>query len=314
MNELIEKFRIHLVAEKNASPHTVTGYLKDLEQFCAFLRQSGHACNAEGVIDIHQVDRLAVRSYLAYLYERRCCGSTMNRKLSSLSTFFQFLCRENYVTANIAKTISAPRKKEPLPAYLTVDEMFRLLDLPAKEGFIGLRDRAMLELFYSTGMRISELVGLTLDAVRPEERRVKVLGKGRKERILPLGRHAVATLHTYLDQRRELLARKKPEPPPQQLFLNARGGAITARGVRKILDRYLGPAFSRKLSPHSIRHSFATHLLEGGADLRSIQEMLGHASLSTTQKYTHLTIDRLMETYDKSHPRAQQLDANSSKP
>ena len=314
MNDLIEKFRIHLVAEKNASPHTVTGYLNDLEQFRAFLQHSGHACNADGAIDIHQIDRLAVRSYLAHLHECRCSGTTMNRKLSSLSTFFQFLCRENYLKTNIAKTISAPRKKDPLPAYLTVDEMFRLLELPGKDSFIGLRDRAMLELFYSTGMRISELVGLTLDALRLDERRVNVLGKGRKERVLPLGQPAVNAVTAYLDQRRHLLARTKPETPPQQLFLNARGGAITVRGVRKILARYLGPAFNARLTPHSIRHSFATHLLEGGADLRSIQEMLGHASLSTTQKYTHLTIDRLMETYDKSHPRAQQLDANSSKP
>lgn len=314
MNDLIEKFRIHLVAEKNASPHTVTGYLKDLEQFRAFLQHSGHACNAEGAIDIHQIDRLAVRSYLAHLYERTYSGTTMNRKLSSLSSFFQFLCRENYLKTNIAKTIPAPRKKDPLPSYLTVDEMFRLLDLPDKEGFIGLRDRAMLELFYGTGMRISELVGLTLDAIRPAERRVNVLGKGRKERVLPLGKQAVSALNAYLAARGQMLAHKKPETPPQKLFLNARGGAITVRGVRKILSRYLGPAFSGRLSPHSIRHSFATHLLEGGADLRSIQEMLGHASLSTTQKYTHLTIDRLMETYDKSHPRAQQLDANSPKP
>ncbi|WP_282011653.1 tyrosine recombinase XerC [Nitrospina watsonii] len=314
MNNLIETFHIHLVAEKNASPHTVTGYLKDLNQFCAFLRQSGHACTPEGEVDIHQVDRLAVRSYLAYLYQQSSTGTTMNRKLSALSSFFQFLCRENHIKTNIVKTIPAPRKKNALPAYLSVDEMFRLLDLPDNEGFLGVRDRAMLELFYSTGMRISELTGLTLDSIHLDERRVNVLGKGKKERILPLGRKAVDAVRAYLKERHTLLEKKKPETPPAQLFLNTRGGAVTVRGVRKILDRYLGPAFSRGLSPHSIRHSFATHLLESGADLRSIQEMLGHASLSTTQKYTHLTIDRLMETYDKSHPRAQQSGANSSKP
>ncbi|MCF8721076.1 tyrosine recombinase XerC [Nitrospina gracilis] len=314
MDDLIQSFRTHLVAEKNASPHTVEGYLKDLGQFAAFLRQSGHACTANGMIDIHQIDRLAVRSYLAYLYDQSCTGATMNRKLSALRTFFQFLCRENYIKTNVVKTIPAPRKKNALPTYLTVDEMFRLLELPAKEGFLGIRDRAMLELFYSTGMRISELTGLTLDSIRLDERRVNVLGKGKKERILPLGRKAVDAVHAYLKERQALLAKKKPEMPPAQLFLNTRGGAVTVRGVRKILDRYLGPAFAKGISPHSLRHSFATHLLEGGADLRSIQEMLGHASLSTTQKYTHLTIDRLMETYDKSHPRAQQLDANSPKP
>ncbi len=309
MDNYIEKFRVYLVAEKNASEHTVTSYLNDLNQFTTFLQGSGHACNAQGEVDIQQIDRLAVRSFLAYLFEQSCSGSTMNRKLSSLSSFFKFLCRENYLSTNVAKSISAPRKKSKLPSYLTVDEMFRLLDLPKEDTFIGVRDRAILELFYSTGMRISELTSLTLQSVRLEERMVRVLGKGKKERILPLGKQTVGALQNYLANRDQLLKKKKPETLPEQMFLNNRGGEITVRGLRKVVTQYLTPNFTSKLSPHSLRHSFATHLLEGGADLRSIQEMLGHASLSTTQKYTHLTIDRLMETYDKAHPRAQQTDS-----
>ena len=314
MNSYIEKFRVYLVAEKNASPHTVTSYLNDLSQFTTFLQSSGHACTPQGEVDIQQIDRLAVRSFLAYLYDQPCSGSTMNRKLSSLSSFFKFLCRENYLSTNVAKTISAPRKKSKLPSYLTVDEMFRLLKLPRDDTFIGIRDQAILELFYGTGMRISELTSLTLDSVRLDDRMVRVLGKGKKERILPLGKKTIAALRTYRIQREQLLKKRKPETPPGQLFLNNRGQNITVRGVRKAVTKYLTPHFTGKLSPHSIRHSFATHLLEGGADLRSIQEMLGHASLSTTQKYTHLTIDRLMETYDKAHPRAQHSNAISPKP
>jgi len=309
LDNYIEKFRVYLVAEKNASPHTITSYLNDLNQFTSFLQSSGHACTPQGDVDIQQIDRLAVRSFLAYLFEQSCSGSTMNRKLSSLSSYFKFLCRENYLSTNVAKTISAPRKKSKLPSYLTVDEMFRLLDLPEKDTFIGVRDLAILELFYGTGMRISELTSLTLDSVQLEDRMVRVLGKGKKERILPLGKKAITALEGYLLKREQLLKKKKPETPPTQFFLNNRGGEITVRGVRKVVTKYLTPNFTSKLSPHSIRHSFATHLLEGGADLRSIQEMLGHASLSTTQKYTHLTIDRLMETYDKAHPHAQQKDS-----
>ena len=300
----IAEFKKYLVGEKNASPNTVSAYLNDLAQFDAFLRETGHACDESGV-QIDRLDRLAVRSFMGRLYEQSNSGTTMGRKLSALSSFFKFLCREGYLKTNFAKTIPIPKKVNKLPSHLSVDEMFRLLDLPQPDSFTGARDRAILELFYGTGVRISELVGLSPDNFRLEQRSVKVRGKGNKERLLPLGKKTVGAIKNYLEYRTEYLRKKKPDPVPVRLFLNQRAQSISVRGVRKVMTRYIrSNHFPENISPHSLRHTFATHMLEAGADLRTIQEMLGHASLSTTQKYTHLTIDRLLETYDKAHPRA----------
>ena len=304
MNIHIAEFTKYLVGEKNASPNTVSAYLNDLAQFDAFLRETGHACDESGV-QIDRLDRLAVRSFMGRLYEQSNSGTTMGRKLSALSSFFKFLCREGYLKTNFAKTIPIPKKVNKLPSHLSVDEMFRLLDLPQADSFSGARDRAILELFYGTGVRISELVGLSPDNFRLEQRSVKVRGKGNKERLLPLGKKTVGAIKNYLEHRTEYLRKKKPDPIPVRLFLNQRARPISVRGVRNIMTRYIrSNHFPENISPHSLRHTFATHMLEAGADLRTIQEMLGHASLSTTQKYTHLTIDRLLETYDKAHPRA----------
>ena len=308
MQKHIEKFKTHLVAEKNASENTVTGYLNDLRQFSQFLKKTGHTCNSKGVVDITLIDRLAVRSYLVHLHDRDLTGATMNRKLSSLSSFLKFLCREGRLQNNVAKSIPAPKKENYLPSFLSVDDIFRLLDLPESNTYIGARDCAILEMFYSTGMRISELVTLQMEFMNLKNQKVRVLGKGKKERWLPLGEKAIAALTRYLNHRETLIRKIKPDPLPSAVFLNTRGNGLTSRGVRKIVGKYLDQLVSGRHSPHSIRHSFATHLLEGGADLRTIQEMLGHASLSTTQKYTHLTVDRLIETYDQAHPRAQQDD------
>jgi integrase/recombinase XerC len=300
----IAEFKKYLVGEKNASPNTLSAYLNDLAQFDAFLRESGHACDESGV-QIDRLDRLAVRSFMGRLYEQSNSGTTMGRKLSALSSFFKFLCREGYLKTNFAKTIPIPKKVNKLPSHLSVDEVFRLLDLPQSDSFTGARDRAILELFYGTGVRISELVGLSPDNFKLEQRNVKVRGKGNKERLLPLGKKTVGAIKNYLGYRTEYLRKKKPDPVPVRLFLNQRAQSISVRGVRKIMTRYIrSNHFPENISPHSLRHTFATHMLEAGADLRTIQEMLGHASLSTTQKYTHLTIDRLLETYDKAHPRA----------
>ena len=300
----IAEFKKYLVGEKNASPNTVSAYLNDLAQFDAFLRETGHACDESGV-QIDRLDRLAVRSFMGRLYEQSNSGTTMGRKLSALSSFFKFLCREGYLKTNFAKTIPIPKKVNKLPSHLSVDEVFRLLDLPQPDSFTGARDRAILELFYGTGVRISELVELSPDNFKLEQRSVKVRGKGNKERLLPLGKKTVGAIKNYLEYRTEYLRKKKPDPVPVRLFLNQRARPISVRGVRKIMTRYIrSNHFPENISPHSLRHTFATHMLEAGADLRTIQEMLGHASLSTTQKYTHLTIDRLLETYDKAHPRA----------
>ena len=307
----IAEFKKYLVGEKNASPNTVSAYLNDLAQFDAFLRETGHACDESGV-QIDRLDRLAVRSFMGRLYEQSNSGTTMGRKLSALSSFFKFLCREGYLKTNFAKTIPIPKKVNKLPSHLSVDEMFRLLNLPQPDSFTGARDRAILGLFYGTGVRISELVGLSPDNFKLEQRSVKVLGKGNKERVLPLGKKTVEAIKTYLEYRTEYLRKKKPDPVPVRLFLNQRAQSISVRGVRKVMTRYIrSNHFPENISPHSLRHTFATHMLEAGADLRTIQEMLGHASLSTTQKYTHLTIDRLLETYDKAHPRARKKSGPS---
>jgi integrase/recombinase XerC len=306
LQKYIWLFKNYLVGEKSASEHTVTNYLRDLEQFHGFLKETDHAC-VGGEVDIERVDRLAIRSFLGFLFNKSYSGSSMGRKLASLSSFFRFLCREGYLKTNHAKSIPIPKKHKKLPSYLPVDDMFRLLSLPRKDSFIGLRDQAILELFYSTGMRISELAGLPMDHLHLDNRMARVTGKGKKERILPLGNKAVSALKEYFVQRTNLAAKLNPLQQPENVFLNHRGKNISIRGIRKVVAKYVdNNNFPAHVSPHSLRHSFATHMLEAGADLRSIQEMLGHSSLSTTQKYTHLTMDHLMQTYDKAHPRALQ--------
>jgi integrase/recombinase XerC len=302
VEKYIQDFKSYLVAEKNASPHTVSSYLIDLYQFVQFLRESGHG-EAQDTLHPKNIDRLVIRSFLGYLHEKSSGGATMARKLSTLSSFFKFLCREGIVETNVAKTVPSPKKAQKLPSYLSVDEIFRLLDLPDKKSFMGARDGAILELFYSTGIRISELTGIRMEDLHLAERMVKVRGKGKKERLLPMGKKSVDALEGYIAFRNKRIA--KSRLASDELFLNYRGLGISVRGVRKILEKYIRQNnFTGKISPHSLRHSFATHMLDAGADLRSIQEMLGHSSLSTTQKYTHLTIDRLSKAYDEAHPRA----------
>jgi len=311
LRKLILEFEKYLVGEKNASQNTVSAYLNDLAQFEIFLRETGHACDYSE-IRIDQIDRLTIRSFMSQLYEKSHSGASMGRKLSTLSSFSKFLCREGYVKNNIVKTIPAPKKINKLPSHLSIDEVFRLLDLPESDSFSGTRDRAILEIFYGTGIRISELVGLSPNDLKLEQRSVKVLGKGKKERVLPLGKKTVEVIKSYLEFRTEHIKNKKLAPYKSGLFLNQRGQTISVRGVRKIMSQYIQTNnFPKNISPHSLRHTFATHMLEAGADLRAIQEMLGHASLSTTQKYTHLTVDRLAETYDKAHPRAQKKSGTS---
>jgi len=300
----IQEFTDYLVAEKNASPHTIESYLNDISQFKEFLKKSGHAGEFSD-FKIDSIDRLAIRSFLAFLYDKKFSASTMRRKLSTLSSFFRFLCREGHLKTNVVKTVLAPKTENKLPSFLSIDEMFRLIDLPKANGFLALRDRAMLELFYSTGIRVSELVSIKTEDLNYATQTVKVLGKGGKERLLPFGQKCSEALVKYIKVRTKKLSSAKINT--EFLFLNYRGKDISARGVRKVIGKYVAiGSFPEKVSPHSIRHSFATHLLEGGADLRSIQELLGHASLSTTQKYTHLTIDKLVETYDRAHPRAKE--------
>jgi len=292
---LIHQFIHYLSAEKNASPHTCRCYERDLEEFEDFLKRSRLSLSPEGAIEMGKVDRMDIRKYLSFLH-RKNKKSSIARKLSTLRSFFKYMVREQLTPSNPAKMVSTPKVEKFLPTTLTVDEAFRLMDSPAKSG--RLRDRAILELLYSSGLRVGELVGLNSNQMDLDLGIVKVMGKGRKERIVPVGLKAVQALKAYLEERGTL----EGEEP---LFVNLRGGRLTARSVGRLVKKYTKRSgIFRKVSPHSLRHSFATHLLDAGADIREIQEMLGHASLSTTQRYTHVSLGRLMEVYDKAHPRS----------
>ena len=287
---LVRQFIHYLSAEKNASPHTCRNYMRDLEQFESFL---------EGMA-IEKVDRMALRRYLSFLH-RKNRKSSIARKLSTLRSFYRYLVREQVLSANPAKPVATPKVEKLLPTTLTVDEAFRLMESPSKDQKsreTELRDRAVLELLYSSGLRVSELVGLNLNRVDLDLGIVRVMGKGRKERIVPVGAKAIEALKSYLETR-GILEEGSP------LFVNLRKGRLTDRSVARLVKKYgRQSGIFRKISPHSLRHTFATHLLDAGAGLREIQEMLGHVSLSTTQRYTHLTVGKLMEVYDKAHPRS----------
>ena len=302
---LIYQFIHYLSVEKNASPHTCRCYRKDLEGFEDFLKSSGMYLNPAGVVEIEKVDRLALRKYMSFLH-RKNKKSSIARKISTLRSFFKYLVREQVIPSNPAKSVSTPKVEKTLPTTLSVDEAFRLMESPksisekSSEGGKekSLRDRAILELLYSSGLRVSELVGLDSNQLDLDLGIVRVMGKGRKERIVPVGVKAIEVLKAYLEERGML----KGEEP---IFINSLGGRLTARSVGRLIKKY--SRFSgifRKVSPHSLRHTFATHLLDAGADIREIQEMLGHSSLSTTQRYTHVSMGKLMEVYDKSHPRS----------
>jgi len=301
----IHQFIHYLSVEKNASPHTCRCYRRDLEGFEDFLKSTGISLRPTGGVEIEKVDRIAIRKYLSFLH-RKNKKSSIARKISTLRSFFKYLVREQVIPSNPAKSVSTPKVEKTLPTTLTVDEAFRLMESPksisekssegAKEK--GLRDRAILELLYSSGLRVSELVGLNSNQLDLDLGIVRVMGKGRKERIVPVGVKAIEVLKAYLEERGML---KGDEP----IFVNSLGGRLTARSVGRLIKKYSRHSgIFRKVSPHSLRHTFATHLLDAGADIREIQEMLGHSSLSTTQRYTHVSMGKLMEVYDKAHPRS----------
>jgi tyrosine recombinase XerC len=286
MDRLIERFVRYLEIEKNYSGHTVLNYRLDLDDFLKFLGES----------PIESVDYLLLRKYLALLKEKKLGSRSMARHLSALRSFFKFLTREGFLKSNPILSVASPKLDKHLPQFLTEEEVFRLIDSSLPKDEMGLRDRAILETFYSTGMRISELVGLSEDDLDFIGGVVKLKGKGKKERIAPIGDKAISSLREYLEKRKKQTS---------AVFLNKRGTRITDRGVRNIVGKYLKLSGMKPgVSPHTLRHSFATHLLNRGADLRTVQELLGHANLSTTQIYTHLTTEKLKNVYDKAHPRA----------
>lgn len=296
---LLKAYLDYLAIEKNLSSNTVLSYKNDLTQFYIFLKKIFPQGDE---VDLEKVTHGEIRSFLAELYQNGYKKSSVARKLAALKNFYRFLNREELIQANPLRFIKGPKKEKKLPKYLEIKQMEELLNLPDLTTPLGLRDKAILETFYASGIRISELVGLDLPQLNLELGYIIVKGKGNKERIAPLGRHAIKAITEYLQKGRTVLATPQSQ---EALFLNYKGERISARGVRLVLDKYFQSlSQSLKVSPHTLRHTFATHLLEKGADLRTVQELLGHVSMSTTQIYTHVTPLRLKEVYDKNHPRA----------
>jgi integrase/recombinase XerC len=297
--EAVERFLDYLRDQKRASPQTLRAYQNDLAQLGSYLEEEFGAEDIPGPEDL---DKLTVRGFVARLGRGTLAKSTVARKLSAVRSFLAHAVRDGLIESSPAESISAPRIDRPLPRTMTVDEIFNLLDRIQGDDIAALRDRSILELLYAAGLRVSELVSLDQDDLDLHARMVRVLGKGNKERMVPFGTQAAEALRRWLDCSRELRSKSSCAGA---LYLNLRGGRLTDRSVRRILDRRLREAaIHARLSPHALRHSFATHLLGAGADLRAIQELLGHASLSTTQRYTHVSTDSLMKVYDKAHPRA----------
>lgn len=302
MEELIQQYAEHLRGERNFSPHTLRNYLSDVAQFHAFLQERELCLGADRRVEVGRIDVYVIRSYLAALAKGRK-KSSIGRKLAALKKFFRYLVAAHETERDPLALIHSPKQEKPLPAFLSVDDVFQLLGAIKIKNDLDVRDRAVLEVFYSTGIRVSELVGLNWGDVDFQLGIMRVVGKGSKERIVPIGEIALQALRDYAqEQRRRWQFACKGETA---IFLNHRGARITTRSVARIVGKHLKLAgLSAAMGPHGLRHSFATHLLNSGADLRTIQELLGHASLSTTQKYTHLNLDALTAVYDKAHPRA----------
>jgi len=296
MDNALHQFNSWLENEKGYSEHTVSGYGRDLSEFRSFMR------DAKG---LDEIDSRDIRKFVSSLHGKNN-PATVGRKLSALRTFFRFLKREQLIVGDPLSGVSGPRLDKSIPVFLTVDEVFSLLESPDKRDRFRSRDAAILELLYSTGIRVAELVSRNLDDLDFDAEMLRVTGKGKKERLVPVGRPALEAVSVWISERVRLLAtqsKKGKSVEKYALFINSRGGRLTTRSVERFVIKYAQRAGIRQaVTPHALRHSFATHLLEMGADLRSVQELLGHASLSTTQRYTHLTLDHLTEVYDKAHP------------
>ena len=296
--EHIERFITWLADEKGYSPHTIVNYQRDLLEF---------ATDAGEEIDVRKIDTNIIRNYV-YSLNIKIKSSSVARKLSALRTFFKFLEQENLIKLNPMVSISMPKQEQHLPVFLSVDEVFALLESPGAEDTFGCRDRAMLELLYSTGMRVSELVACNMANLDFDTEMVRVRGKGNRERLIPIGGPAIKALSEYFIQRDVQIKNRIQQGKKfdgAALFLNSRGSRLTTRSVERLIAAYGQKAgIDKPVTPHVLRHSFATHLIEMGADMRSVQELLGHASLSTTQKYTHLDMAHLTKVYDKAHPKA----------
>jgi integrase/recombinase XerC len=309
-DQLLTQFLDHLRYERNVSAHTLRNYESDLQQFFQYLApaapDSSSKSKAQPAPEIGQIDHLTIREWLASLHADKKKKTSIARKLAALRTFFQFLVREGMVELNPARLVATPRKEKKLPVHLSIEDAVRFIETPDSGTEFGKRDRAILELLYATGIRVSELVQLDLRDIDFKNKLLRVFGKRRKERIVPFGDPAARALQAYLDVRQSFLMNAPAiNRDVQPLVLNYQGTRMTTRSVGRLVEKYIRQcAGIHDISPHALRHSFATHLLDGGADLRDIQELLGHARLSTTQIYTHVSMEKLIEVYDKSHPKA----------
>ena len=305
LDQLLTQFLDHLRYERNVSAHTLRNYESDLQQFFNFLAPADEKGKRRPP-PVEQIDHLTIREWLATLHSDQKKKTSIARKLAALRTFFQFLVREGMLELNPAKLVATPRKEKKLPVHLSIEDAIRFIETPDAETDLGKRDRAILELLYATGVRVSELVSLNLRDIDFKNRLLRVFGKRRKERIVPFGEPAVRAVQDYLSVREKFLANAPvSKRDAQPLILNYQGTRMTTRSVGRLVEKYIRMcAGIHDISPHALRHSFATHLLDSGADLRDIQELLGHARLSTTQIYTHVSMEKLIEVYDKSHPKA----------
>lgn len=303
LEEYLRQFLEHLRYERNVSTHTLRNYSSDLGQFQDHLASIGAL-----KIKVDEIDHLTIREWMASLHSLNKKKTSIARKLASLRTFFQFLVREGVLETNPAKLVATPRIERKLPSHLSMEDAVRFIETPDLNTDLGKRDRAILEFLYATGVRVGELVGLNLTDIDFREKLVRVTGKRKKQRILPFGEPALQALMFYLNETRPIFLNNCPpaERDENAVFLNYQGTRITTRSVGRMVDKYikLCAEINRDISPHSLRHSFATHLLDSGADLRDIQELLGHARLSTTQIYTQVSMEKLIEVYDKAHPKA----------
>jgi len=299
----LDKFIRFLTYERNMSPATVSAYRRDLEQFELFCKEQNISLEEPTKIDIS-----LVRRYLAVMQNRCLSRASVARKLCAIKAYFKYLARENIISSNPILGLSAQKKNKRLPSALSESEVLSLLAAPNLTDPLEIRDRAMLQLLYSTGIRISELVGMDISNYHPREAFVRVFGKGSKERVVPVGNRSCQSLENYLKISRPALLKKahsKDGKENNALFLNKNGGRMTSRSVERMMKKYLMKSgLSRTYTPHSLRHSFATHLLDAGADIRSVQELLGHSDISTTQIYTDVSKERLYSVYNKAHPRA----------
>lgn len=301
MTSIIQVFQNYLEVERNASMHTIAAYIADIREFELFLTEKGYLTERDEII---RAETEQIRQYMSHLYQQKFKKISINRKISSLRAFYKYLLRTGKINNNPAETIQTLKTEKYMPIFLSVDEVMELFKNEKDASDLSMRNRAILEMFYSCGLRLSELAGLDRQDIDFDQKLVKVKGKGKKERMVPVGTPALTAVKRYLEKIDAIIKSSESGKYKNPLFVNIRGQRITTRSIARIVNKITSESgIGRKISPHALRHSYATHLLNAGADLRSIQELLGHESLSTTQKYTAININHVMEVYDKAHPR-----------